>query len=156
MRRLFLAAIGVLAVAGVASAQQPLYPAPPAQYPTVAPSAAAAIPVVPASGATIIRGDGGCTNCGTAGRGFTMSHGHGTTSGCQLGAACQSGCGGVKSDLAFQFGSCRNFFAPCGPTFGHGFACGGLFGGKCPTMPFAQPWGQGWTCPRAYDSYANH
>jgi hypothetical protein len=155
MRRLFLAAIGVLAVAGIASAQQPQYRAP-VQYPTVAPSAAAATPIVPASGASIIRGDGGCSNCGsTAGRGFTMSHVGGGN--CQTGAPCQSGCGSVKGDLAFHFGSCRNFFSPCGPTFGHGFACNGsLFGGKCPTQPFAQPWGQGWTCPRAYDSYANH
>ena len=150
MRRLFLAAVAVLAVSGVASAQQP-YPAQ-LRQPTVAPGAAAATPVVPASGATVIKGDGGCTDCGsTAKHGFKMSGGHGS-GGCALGYGCQNGCGSVKSDLAFHFGSCRQFFSPCGPSFGHG----GLFGSKCPTQSFAQPWGQGWTCPRAYDSYTNH
>jgi hypothetical protein len=145
MRQLILAAFGVLAVAGVASAQQPRYAAPPVQYPTVAPGAAAATPVVPVNGTTVIKGDGGCTNCGpTANRGFTMS-GHAGGK-CQLGAACQSGCGSLKSDLSFHFGSCKNFFAPCGPAFG----------GKCGALPFAAPWGQGYGCPRAYDSHANH
>ena len=151
MRRLLLAVFGVLAVSGVASAQQPRY-APPIPVPTIAPGAVAATPVVPASGATVIKGDG-CTNCGpTAKHGFKMSGGHG--GGCQLGNSCQNGCGSVKSDLAFHFGSCKNFFSPCGPAYGHG----GLFGhgNKCPALPFAEPWGQGWTCPRAYDSYHNH
>ena len=151
MRRLILAALGVLAVAGAASAQQPQSPGPRVQYPTISPGAAVAIPVVPASGATVIKGDGGCTNCGTtAGRGFTMSAVKGVTGGnCMLGYPCQNGCGSVKSDLAFHFGSCKNFFSPCGPT------CGGL-GGHCPAMPFNAPFGIGWGCPRQYDSYANH
>jgi hypothetical protein len=150
MRQLFLAALGVLAVAGVASAQQPRYPAPPAQYPTFAPGAVAATPVVPVSGATVIKGDGGCTNCGPrVSKGFTMSGGgHGSS--CSLGYPCQNGCGSVKSDLAFHFGSCKNFFQPCGPSW-----CG-PFGHHCPVTPFNAPWGQGFGCPRAYDSYANH
>ena len=136
MRRLILAAIGVLAVSGFASAQQPVFPA---------------APVQPA-GATVIRGNG-CTNCGPTTRGFTMSNLTGGN--CQLGAPCQSGCGSVKSDLAFHFGSCKNFFSPCGPSFGHG-GSGCLFSPKCGVLPFAAPWGQGFCCPRAYDSYANH
>ena len=76
---------------------------------------------------------------------------HSVTGGnCQLGYPCQNGCGSVKSDLAFHFGSCKNFLSPCGPN------CGGLFGSKCPTMPFNAPFGTGWACPRQYDSYANH
>lgn len=134
MRHLILAAFAALAVAGAASAQQPQYR--PAQYP-VPPAAAAATPVPPAPGATVIRGDGGCTNCGApAARGYTMSGAAGGN--CQLGYPCQNGCGSLKSDLGFHFGSCKNFFAPCGVT------------------PFAAPWGQGFGCPRAYDSYSNH
>ncbi|MBM3980757.1 MAG: hypothetical protein FJ304_10810 [Planctomycetes bacterium] len=144
MRNLFLAALGVLAVAGVASAQ----PAPQYQFPTHSPATAAATPIQPVNGATVIRGTG-CSNCGpttTASRGFTMSLGKVTGGNCQLGAPCQSGCGSVKSDLAFHFGSCKNFFAPCGPTLNS----------RCGVLPFAQPFGQGFACPRPYDSYANH
>ncbi|MBN9122632.1 MAG: hypothetical protein J0I06_26380 [Planctomycetes bacterium] len=158
MRKMLLAALGVLAVAGAASAQQPVpsipvrMPSVPVTAPTVSPAAAAATPLVPASGATVIRGDGGCANCGSStGRGFVMSGISNVTGGnCQLGYPCQNGCGSIKSDLAFHFGSCKNFFAPCGPT------CSSLSGHKCPTLPFAAPWGQGWQCPRAYDSYTNH
>lgn len=152
MRHLLLATLGVLAVSGAASAQQPQYQ--PARVPAASPAAAAAAPLQPVSGTTIIKGGAGCTNCGTATgpvtRGFTMS---GVAGGnCQLGAVCQSGCGSLKSNLAFQFGSCKNFFSPCGPTWtGHG-----LFKSPCPTTPFAQPWGTGFGCPRTYDSYANH
>jgi hypothetical protein len=147
MRRFLFAALGVLAVAGVASAQQPRYPAAPAQYqPTVS-------PVITAGGTNVVRGDGGCTNCGptTSGhRGFTMGAVQSVTGGkCMLSYPCQNGCGSVKSDLAFHFGSCKNFFSNCGPT------CGGLFG-HCPVQPFNAPFGTGWACPRQYDSYANH
>ena len=133
MRHMIFAAVAALAAAGAAAAQQPQYR--PAQYP-VPPAAAAAVPLQPASGATVIRGDGGCNNCGTPARGFTMSGAAGGN--CQLGYPCQNGCGSLKSDLGFHFGSCKNFFAPCGVT------------------PFAAPWGQGFGCPRAYDSYSNH
>jgi hypothetical protein len=151
MRRLFLAALGVLAVAGVASAQQPVYPRP-VQYPTASPGAVAATPVAPASGATVIQGSGGCTNCGPTsgkiGHNFTMQNVTGGN--CLLGYRCQNGCGSVKSDLAFHFGTCSQFFSPCGPT------CGGLWTKKCGVTPFAAPWGPGWSCPRYYDSYTNH
>src|SRR4051794_29908796 len=116
MRRLLLAALGVFAVAGVASAQQPQVP----QYPTSGVAAVAGSPVRPASGATVIQGSGGCTNCGPAkSGGFTMSNVTGGN--CALGYGCQNGCGSVKSDLAFHFGTCKQFFSPCGPT------CGGLW-----------------------------
>ncbi len=138
MRHLYLAVLGVLAVSGAASAQQPQYrPAP--QYPVVSPGAAATTPLQPASGTTGIRGTASGTNCAPVGpvcRGFTMSSITGGN--CPYGYPCQNGCGSVKSDLGFHFGSCKQFFAPCGPT------------------PFAAPWGQGFGCPRAYDSYANH
>ena len=68
---------------------------------------------------------------------------------CAYGQACQNGCGSVKSDLAFHFGTCKQFFAPCGPT------CGGLWT-KCPKQGFAAPWGTGYGCPPAYDTHANH
>jgi hypothetical protein len=151
MRHLFLAALGVFVVSGVASAQQPQYQPAPQYYPATPTAAAAATPLQPASGATVIRGNGGCTDCGTttAGRsGFTMSNVTGGS--CKYGYPCQNGCGSVKSDLAFHFGTCKQFFAPCGPT------CGGLWRNGCPTTGFAQPWGTGFGCPRAYDSYANH
>jgi hypothetical protein len=125
----FLAVLGVFVVAGVASAQpQPVRPL-------------AAAPVLPAYGA----GSGPAIHGS-----FTMSGG-----GCQTGYACNSGCGSLRSDLGFHFGSCKSFFAPCGPGLHGGH--GGLFGkGYCPTLPFAEPWGKGWTCPPCYDSYANH
>lgn len=150
MRSLILATLGVLAASGAVSAQQPQQPV---RYPALPPAAAAAIPVQPASGATVISGGAGCTNCGTAAgpvtRGFSMSGFGGGN--CAFGSTCNNGCGSVKSNLAFQFGSCKNFFSPCGPTWGG-------FGHKdrCPTGPMNQPWGTGFGCPRAYDSYANH
>lgn len=117
MRRLFLAALGILAVAGVASAQQPQYQQPPiqypAQYPTVSPGAVAATPVQPTAGATVIQGSGGCSNCGPttgkAGHNFTMSNVTGGS--CLYGYRCQNGCGSIKSDLAFQFGNCTVLLA---------------------------------------------
>jgi hypothetical protein len=159
MRQLFLAVFGVFAVSGVASAQYPqsppIYPQPPAPFPVASPASAVNAPVLPVSGTTYIGGTG-CSSCsssvGPTTRGFKMVGGHG--SGCMLSQPCNSGCGSCKSDFAFQFGSCKNFFSPCGP---HGKGGnGGLFGGGCPKHPFAQPWGQGWTCPPIYDSYANH
>jgi hypothetical protein len=155
MRQLFLAAFGVLAVAGVAAAQQPqvqYIPQPmPSAVPVVSPSAAAtaSAPVYPVSGTSYIRGSG-CTSCGAP-----------AASSCQYGSTCNNGCGSVKSDLAFHFGSCKGFFNACGPTCGNGSGHGlgggrGLFGGCCPTLPFAQPYGIGWQCPRQYDTYANH
>ena len=131
MRNLFLAAVAALGLSSAAVAQYPAQPQPPVQ---------------PVSGANVIKGNGGCTNCGTpavagpATRGYTMAKLKGD--GCGYGQACANGCGSVKSDIAFQFGSCKDFFSPCGP--------------RCPKLPFAQPHGTGWACPRQYDSYANH
>jgi hypothetical protein len=141
MRKVFFAAVGLLAVAGAASAPQPLPVAPPG---------------APATGPAVIRGSGGCTNCGTgiANRFYAATGGD-----CQYGRGCQNGCGSFKSDTAFIFGSCKGFFNPCGPVCGYGGLGhgGGLFGrGCCPTVPFNPPYGTGWCCPRQYDSYANH
>jgi hypothetical protein len=150
MRQLFLAALGVLAVAGVASAQQPQ------PYRPAAPARLG--PVRPAS--DVVVAPGGVVNGTPAVRGaFVMSGGEG----CQTGQACNSGCGSLRSDLGFHFGSCKSFFSPCGPGLhgghGHKHGCGhgGLFGwGNCPTLPFAEPWGKGFCCPPIYDSYAHH
>lgn len=160
MRRLFLAAIGALAVAGAASAQQPVpqqpvypqsayqQPVAPVQYPSVSPGAVAATPVAPAAGTTVIQGSGGCANCPT-GKSHTFTMQNVTGGNCYLGYRCQNGCGSVRSDFAFQFGTCSQFFNPCGPTVG------GLWH-KCGVTPFAGPFGTGWQCPRQYDTYANH
>jgi hypothetical protein len=166
MRRLFLSVFGVFAVVGVAAAQQPQTQQPPIAAPAYPPAAMAAAPVQSGSGLAL--NNGGCINCsgpatfpsltgGAPAAGFQMvTGGH-----CMLGYGCQNGCGSVKSDLAFQFGTCKQFFSPCGPS-----CAGGLFGGgktslfgnkeKCPVVPFAQPYGTGWLCPRQYDTYANH
>src|SRR5437870_936635 len=111
MRQLLLAALGVFAVAGIASAQQPQSPYySPAQQSVYPPSAATSTPIVyPASGTAYVRGSG-CTNCGVpAVTKFAASPTVGCqspgcqTPACQLGAPCANGCGSVKSDLAFHF-----------------------------------------------------
>jgi hypothetical protein len=153
MRRFILTAIGVFAVTGVAAAQQPQAQQAPAPYRAAAPAAIAGTPVQATSGTTVISGTGGCSSCGSAPSvGATLRSKFQSVTGgnCAFGYGCQSGCGSVKSDLAFHFGSCKNFFSPCGPT------CNSMNGGKCGTVPFAKPFGAGWTCPRVYDSYANH
>jgi hypothetical protein len=130
MRRLFLSVLGVCAVAGVATAQQPPSQQPPIAAPAYPSTAMVAVPMQPSGGLPAY--NGGCVNCagpattpsltgGAPARGFQMlSGGH-----CMLGYGCQNGCGSVKSDLAFQFGTCKQFFNPCGPS-----CDGGLFGGK--------------------------
>jgi len=168
-RRLCAAAFAAVVLAGSAAAQNPTpaiaipqangaalaQPAP--TLPSVAgsPAASAGTVVPPTPGAVIVKGSGGCTNCttpgvGTAARGFVMgaSGGYFGTN-CQTGQACNSGCGSLRSDAGFAFGSCKQFFAPCGPT-----PCGGHFG-KCRT-----PVGGTGPCgpfnPCVYDSYLNH
>jgi hypothetical protein len=154
MRNLFLAVVGVFAVSGVASAQPSAAVAPPRPLPLPALSPAAATAASPiiqtGGGGPAYRGDGCATgDCGKGG--FTMKHvNNAPANNCQLGYPCANGCGGVRSDLAFHFGSCKSFFSPCGPQYS------GLFGTKCPSQPFNTPWGQGWQCPRGYDSYTNH
>ncbi|MBX9624818.1 MAG: hypothetical protein K2X82_13515, partial [Gemmataceae bacterium] len=128
----------------------------------------------------VVAGSGGCAtgNCGggfagpgaagghhgTAGRGFVMSHGNGNayggyfTDSCPYGRRCNNGCGSLRSDAGFVLGSCRSFFAPCGPGLldcGHGRGCGGGLFGKCPKggcgVPRSGPFD-----PCHYDSYLNH
>lgn len=151
MRKLYLTLCGVVAFAGSAAAQDPhiqIVSPVPAAYPTYPPATHAASPVVPVAGSSIIRGNG-CTNCDKPSLGTTFKM---VTGGdCPFGHPCQNGCGSLKSNLAFAFGSCKNFFNPCGPTWGSG-----LFGNKCPKTPFAAPFGEGWHCPRQYDSFTNH
>lgn len=69
---------------------------------------------------------------------------------------CANGCGSIKSDFGFIFGSCKSFFNPCGP-----IPCNGLGGtgggclGKCGSFPYGKPYGNGYNnC--VYDSYLNH
>ena len=154
MRKMMFAAISVLAVAGVASAQPSAAVAPPKPLPlpALSPAAAASSPIIQTGGGgPAYRGDGCASgDCGKKGHGYVMQHAHAPANNCMLGYPCQNGCGGPRSDFAFHFGSCKNFFSPCGPN------AGGLFHQKCPTQPFNTPWGQGFHCPRGYDSYSNH
>ena len=161
--RLAAAVVGAAALAGSASAQAPApvvvpqvvaQPAPGPTVPTVVvprapaalpPAAAAAVPTAPAPGTTYVAANGG----GTSHRGFVMnaSGGYFGTS-CGLGQQCNSGCGSFRSDLGLVFGSCRSFFAPCGPT---------LRGkhGSC-NHPVIGPGASGPFNPCQYDSYLNH
>lgn len=170
--RLAAAVLGAAALAGPASAQAPApvvvpqqvvaQPAPGPTAPTVAvpgvpaalpPAAAAGVPVAPAPGTTVVAGNGGCTNCGpaaggTAHRGFLMNASGGYYgSSCRYGQSCNNGCGSFRSDLGVVFGSCKSFFAPCGPgAFGRG-TCNHPVLGSGPCGPFN---------PCHYDSYLNH
>jgi hypothetical protein len=67
---------------------------------------------------------------------------------------CANGCGSLKSDLGFFFGSCKSFFNPCGP-----IPCNGLGGSggcnKCGVYPYGKPYATPFNgC--AYSSYQNH
>src|SRR5580704_1774113 len=67
-------------------------------------------------------------------------------------AQCANGCGSIKSDCGFIFGSCKSFLNPCRPIPCNGFgpACS-----KCRVFPYGKPYGNGFnTC--VYDSYLNH
>jgi hypothetical protein len=173
--RLAAAVAGAAALAGSASAQTPArapvvvpqqvvvaQPAPGPTAPTVAiPGApatlppAAAVPVAPAPGATVVTGSGGCTNCGPAGSGGTAHRGFvmGATGGylgtnCSYGQQCNNGCGSLRSDLGTVFGTCKSFFAPCGPRpFGLHGSCNHPVLNPGPCGPFN---------PCVYDSYLNH
>jgi len=152
-RRLFAAVVGLVAAAGAASAQSPqpsyvvLVQAVPAPAPVI-PG-----PVAPAPGSVVVRGQGGCANCTTS----VGAPGGPLTFG-QYGPGCQNGCGSLRSDAGFIFGSCKSFFAPCGPEplggCGHGGKHGG-FGRNCPILAPNAPYGTGYNgC--CYDSYLNH
>lgn len=148
-RRLFVALAGVLAVAGMASAQNPVqYQAQPVQAAPVVAKAAGG-QVTPASGSVVIRGVGGCTNCGSASAGAAAAA---YPQNAAYGPRDRNGCGGPRSDAGFIFGGCKSFFDPCGPN-----PCGkhrGCHGG-CGAHPFASPYGTPFSgC--AYGSYLNH
>src|SRR5215218_7981775 len=91
--RLLLAAVGVFALAGSASAQ----------YPSTA--AVAGTPTGPGPGAVIVNG---VSKHPAAGGYFTSNAAFGDP-------FRNNAAGSVFSDHAFAFGSTRSFFAPCGP-----------------------------------------
>jgi hypothetical protein len=135
---MFAAVAGVLAVAGIGSAQSP----PPGYLPQIP----IAGPVVPASGTSPAATAGGVIQQPAVPFG-------------QYGPGCNSGCGNWKSDAGFIWGSCKSFFDPCGPKGcgGGGLCGGGLFRNRqnCAAHPMAVPYGTGYNgC--CYDSYLNH
>jgi hypothetical protein len=122
-------------------------PAAAAQAPAAAPAPApVAVTPAPAAGPAVVAGQGGCSNCNTAARGFVMSAsgGYFGTS-CRTGLSCNNGCGSFRSDLGFVLGSCKSFFAPCGP---------GLLGHNC-NHPVLGTGRTAPTDPCVYDSYLN-
>lgn len=137
---MFAAVAGVLAVAGLSSAQSP----PPNYLP---PIPAAPVPahhggIVPASGSTGARAAGGLFQQPAVPSG-------------QYGPDCRNGCGNWKSDAGFIFGSCKSFFAPCGPQPCQGLGRFGKNKQNCPPGPCNTPYGTGYNgC--TYDSYLNH
>ena len=122
--RMFAAVLGVVAVAGVAAAQSP----PPQPLPPIIPVAAPVF--VPASNTGIAIPDVMPTSGGlNSGASIHTDGLHGVLNQPpvaygQYGAGCNNGCGSCKSDLGFMFGSCKSYFAPCGPV-----PCGGVSGG---------------------------
>jgi hypothetical protein len=155
-RQMFAAVVGVAAIAAVAAAQSP----PPRPLPPIIPVAApvtSAIPdAMPALGGLApagLRADGATTAPPVT---APVSYG-------MPGPGCNNGCGSCKHDCGFMFGSCRNFFDPCGPKpcgdGGRRGRCGGglggICGGKCPTTPFGQPYGTPHSGCR-YDSWLNY
>ena len=180
-RQLFAALAGVLAVVGTASAQAPGSIPIPQPLPTgtahvqsiVSPAQVAGAPIAPAGGQVYVRGSGGCNGCGSA-----------VQNGC-YDKGCNNGCGSLKSDCGFIFGSCKSFFNPCGVqpsgcgggwggAHGHllggkgacgnggcGGGCGGGFlghhgnGPRCGVFPLGTPYSHGCN-PCVYDSFLNH
>ena len=149
-RRFFAAVVGLVAVAGAASAQSP----PPNYFPPVQ-----AAPVTPASGTAVVQGQGGCSNCGSAANGYAVPYG-------SYGPRDRNGCGSLKADCGFIFGSCKSFFDPCGPVpcdggggkhaGKHGGLFGGRLGGCCGIQPFGSPYNNGGWNHCTYDSFLNH
>ncbi len=131
---------------------QPIQSVPAAQQP-------ASTTVNPAPGAVALPGTIGCNTCGKGGPSVPSPYlPQGTARGVGLApipyneycAQCANGCGSLKSDLGFMFGSCKSFFNPCGP-----IPCGGGCAGKCGSFPFGKPYGSGYNgC--TYDSYLQH
>ncbi|MCE9566739.1 MAG: hypothetical protein K8U57_32440 [Planctomycetes bacterium] len=144
-RQLFAAVVGVIVLSGVASAQNPI----PAAMP--APAQAAAGKVTPASGAVYMRGNGGCSSCGSPAAVNAPNAPF-----AQYGPYDRNGCGGVRSDAAFMFGSCKSFFDPCGTaTCGGKHGRGGCGHAGCPLLPLATPYGTKYSGCQ-YDTYLNH
>lgn len=184
-RRLLAAVVGVAAVAATAPAQQPAPvpatpPAPVALPPVpVVPNALPGVVAAPAPSSAVLHGYADTavaprpTGVGATVRGYVMdaSGGYFGTS-CQYGNNCNNGCGSCKADLGFVLGSCRSFFAPCGPNpmsghhgchggLLHGGGCGGLggglgFGSGCNHTPVYGTGSYGPFNPCFYDSYVNH
>jgi hypothetical protein len=162
-RQMFAAAAGVLVVAGLAAAQSPPpNPLPPvhAYAPASGPGYGPAVRPASAGYNTPVVPPGS----GLAGLPAQV-HNAPPIYYAQYGPGGANGCGNIKSDLGFMFGSCKSFFDPCGPLpcngggHGHGkfgthrFGRGGL--GDCPRHPYAAPYGTGYNgC--VYDSYLNH
>lgn len=145
-RQMCAAAAGVLVVAGLAAAQNPPNPFP------VRPTAGPGYVIVPASAGY----NTPVVPPGSGVMGFA-SQVHNAPPVPYAQPSVASGCGNIKSDLGFMFGSCRSFFDPCGPVpcngGGHGTHRFGK--GGCPSAPYAAPYGTGYnTC--CYDSYLNH
>lgn len=183
-RQLFAALAGVLAIISAASAQAPGQISIPQPLPSgtarvqsiVSPAQVAGAPITPAGGQIYVRGSGGCNGCGSAAPAATP---------CTTSNGCNNGCGSLKADCGFMFGSCKSFFNPCGPQpsgGGWGGAHGHLLGGKggcgsagacgsggcgggllghhgngprCGAFPYGTPYGHGYN-GCVYDTYLNH
>jgi hypothetical protein len=149
-RQLFVAAVAVLSLSGIASAQ---YPAPargPAVQPAPVPAQAVTGQVTPVAGQIYMRGTGGCSSCGSP-----QAVNQPATFG-NYGPRDRNGCGSVCADASFMFGSCKTFFDPCGGIGnGRGRGCGGCMGGRCPLQPLGTPYGTKFSNCH-YDSYLLH
>lgn len=147
-RQLFAAVVGVLSLGGIASAQNPI-PAPiPAVMPAPVPAKAAiGGPITPVAGQIYMRGSGGCSSCNTP-QAVNQPGNFGS-----YGPRDRNGCGSACADASAIFGSCKNFFDPCGGVGGRNR--GGCHGGRCPLQPLGAPYaGKHNSC--FYDSYLLH
>jgi len=158
-RRLFAAAVGLFLSAGAAAAQSPA--ARPAPGPTV-PSVPAVIASTPVDPGPVVVTQGGPAAPAyappgvTGGRGYFMS---GPVTETRQGSGI-NGCGSCKQDLAFVFGPCKTFFAPCGGLYsghcgGHGWFGGGCGRGGCSTPVYGTGRHSGFD-PWFYDSSLRH
>ena len=176
-QRFFAAIAAILSVAGLASAQNtPPNPYPLNSYPNPYPlnsypliQPVQAVPVTqqppgvqvnPTPGAVALPGSVGCSSCGRGVPGTYPSPYLPPPQKIALGAGlapvpyneycpqCANGCGSVKSDIGFIFGSCKSFFNPCGPIPYNGF-------GHCGVYPYGKPYATGFNgC--TYTSYLDH
>ncbi|MFO0826210.1 MAG: hypothetical protein U0792_24345 [Gemmataceae bacterium] len=125
-RQLFVAAVAVLSLSGIASAQNPIPARGPAVQPAPVPAQAAMGPVTPVAGQIYMRGTGGCSSCGSPQAvnqpGTFGNYGPRDRNGC--GSACGDA-GRVSCSRA-----CKTFFDPCGGIGGRNH--GGCHGGRCP------------------------